>query len=121
MPSREGETSLLTVMFTDVVGSTALRTRVGDAPAQSILDAHDAAVRRTVELHGGRVVKSLGDGYLAVFESARHAVAAAVAIQRDRDQPIAVRIGLHTGEVLQQGGDVLGEAVHAAAAHRGHC
>ena len=83
MPKSNGETSLLTVMFTDVVGSTEMRTRMGDAAAQAILDAHGDVVRRAVETNSGRVVKSLGDGYLAVFESPRHALAAAVAIQRE--------------------------------------
>ena len=115
MPATSDSTSLLTVMFTDVVGSTELRTRLGDEAAQAILDAHGRVVRRAVATNGGRVVKSLGDGYLAVFDSPRHALAAAVAIQRDQDQPVAVRIGLHTGEVLEHDGDVLGEAVHAAA------
>jgi DNA-binding SARP family transcriptional activator len=115
MPKSNGETSLLTVMFTDVVGSTEMRTRMGDAAAQAILDAHREVVRHAVETNGGRVVKSLGDGYLAAFESPRHALGAAVAIQREHDQPVAVRIGLNTGEVLEQDGDVLGEAVHAAA------
>jgi Adenylate and Guanylate cyclase catalytic domain len=115
MPRTRGETSLLTVMFTDVVGSTELRTRIGDAAAQAILDTHGEVVRRVVETNGGRVVKALGDGYIAVFESPRHAIAAAAAIQRDHNEPVGVRIGLNTGEVLDQQGDVLGEAVHAAA------
>ncbi len=69
-------------MFTDVEGSTDLRTRRGDAPAHEILRAHEDVVRSCVTEYGGREVKSLGDGFMIAFASARRALACAVAIQQ---------------------------------------
>jgi len=114
----------VTVLFTDVEGSTALTTRRGDEAAQEILRAQRELVRQQVERHSGHEVKSLGDGFMVAFASARRAVACAVGIQRaleqhNRRQPpeqqVRVRIGLNTGEVLQEEADLFGEAVNAAA------
>ena len=114
----------VTVLFTDVEGSTALTTRRGDEAAQEILRIQRDLVRREVKRHSGREVKSLGDGFMVAFASARRAVACAVGIQRaleqhNRQQPpdqqVRVRIGLNTGEVIQEEADLFGEAVNAAA------
>jgi tetratricopeptide (TPR) repeat protein len=111
-------------MFTDLVGSTALRTSLGDAQADALFRAHDSLVRAQIAEHGGTDLNAaLGDGFLAVFASTRKALAAAVAIQRELDAfnharsgaSLAVRIGLNTGEVSWQGGQLSGEAVHAAS------
>jgi class 3 adenylate cyclase len=114
----------VTVLFTDVEGSTDLTTRRGDEAAQEILRAQRELVRQQVERHAGHEVKSLGDGFMVAFASARRAVACAVGIQRalekhNRRQPpdeqVRVRIGLNTGEVIQEEADLFGEAVNAAA------
>jgi class 3 adenylate cyclase/tetratricopeptide (TPR) repeat protein len=114
----------VTIMFTDIVGSTALRTSLGDREADQLFAEHDTLVRRLIEEHRGTDVKAaLGDGFLAVFVSTRRALAAAVAIQRALDAfnrtrtgpSLAVRIGLNTGEVAWQDGQLSGEAVHAAS------
>ncbi len=111
----------VTILFTDVEASTDLRTRHGDVAAQELLREHEELVRDHVKAHGGVEVKALGDGFMMAFGSARRALACAVAIQRaltDRrlDLPdIRVRIGVNTGEVLLQGDDLYGQAVHAAA------
>jgi len=113
----------VTVLFTDVVGSTDLTTRRGDEAAQEILRAQRELVRQQVEEHSGHEVKSLGDGFMVAFASARKAVACAVGIQRaleqhnrqHPDQQVRVRIGLNTGEVIQEEADLFGEAVNAAA------
>jgi class 3 adenylate cyclase/tetratricopeptide (TPR) repeat protein len=114
----------VTVLFTDVVGSTDLTTRRGDEAAQEILRAQRELVRRQVEQHSGYEVKSLGDGFMVAFASARRAVACAVGMQRalekhnrrqPPDQQVRVRIGLNTGEVIQEEADLFGEAVNAAA------
>ena len=111
----------VTILFTDVEASTDLRTRHGDEVAQGLLRGHEEVVRYQVRAHGGIEVKALGDGFMMAFGSARRALASAVAIQRalaDRhlDLPdIKVRIGVNTGEVVLQGDDLYGQAVHAAA------
>ena len=111
----------VTILFTDVEASTDLRTRHGDQAAQQLLRGHEDLVRDQVQAHGGREVKTLGDGFMMAFASARRAVACAVAIQRALcdhrlDLPdVKVRIGLNTGEVVCEDGDLYGQAVHAAA------
>jgi class 3 adenylate cyclase/tetratricopeptide (TPR) repeat protein len=112
----------VTILFTDVEGSTDLRTRQGDASAHEILRAHEDVVRSCVEQHGGREVKSLGDGFMIAFASARRALACAVSIQQavevrkiESSAGVRVRIGVNTGEVLEEGDDLYGQAVNAAA------
>ena len=114
---------IVTVLFTDVEGSTALRRRKGDRIAQDALDAHDEIVRREVASFDGHLVKGLGDGFMIVFASPSQGVGCARAIQqaleRERqarpDSTVSVRIGLNTGEVIRQGDDLQGVAVNAAA------
>jgi class 3 adenylate cyclase/tetratricopeptide (TPR) repeat protein len=113
----------VTVLFTDVEGSTDLVTRRGDEAAQAILRRQRELVRSQVEQHSGHEVKSLGDGFMVAFASARKAVACAVGIQRALeqhnrqrpDQQVRVRIGLNTGEAIQEEADLFGAAVNAAA------
>jgi class 3 adenylate cyclase/tetratricopeptide (TPR) repeat protein len=114
----------VTIMFTDIEGSTALRTSLGDAETDALFRQHDELVRTEIEDHRGQDQKAaLGDGFLAVFVSTRRALACAIAIQRGLDSfnlnragpPLRVRIGLNTGEVASQDGQLSGEAVHAAA------
>jgi tetratricopeptide (TPR) repeat protein len=111
-------------MFTDVAGSTTLRTTLGDDEADKLFRAHDDIVRGCIAgNHGFDQGAALGDGFLAVFASTRRAVAAAVEIQRALDSfnrsragsPIQVRIGINTGEVSWKDGQPFGEAVHAAS------
>jgi DNA-binding SARP family transcriptional activator/predicted ATPase len=114
---------LQTILFTDVEGSTTLRTERGDDVAGEVLRAHETIVRDRVARHGGREVKALGDGFMLAFASVRDSLACAVAIQRaltrhNRDHPgqeLRVRVGLNAGEVTEEGGDLFGEAVNAAA------
>ena len=115
---REGTTTLL---FTDVEGSTQLGTRSGDEAARRVLQRLDDIVRAQVSAHDGVEVKSLGDGLMVAFHSARRAVACAAAIQRGLDEARArddlprVRIGLNAGEVIHEDDDLFGSAVSAAA------
>ena len=111
-----------TVLFTDLEGSTALRTSRGDDVADAVITVHDRAVHAAVAGHGGTIVKGTGDGCLVVFGSARAGVGAAIEIQQrlassptTGTPPPKVRIGLNAGEVKALDGDLLGEAVHAAA------
>ena len=113
----------LTILFSDVEGSTDLRTTRGDTAAQRILQAHETIVRTCVADHDGWEVKALGDGFMVAFASARKALTCAQEIQRrlgerNRSSPgdeVHVRIGINTGEVILEGGDLFGQAVNAAA------
>ncbi|MGH8973782.1 MAG: ATP-binding protein, partial [Acidimicrobiia bacterium] len=117
------EPSPVTILFTDVEGSTDLRATRGDVAAHEILRAHEDLVRTCVTEHGGREVKALGDGFMIAFSSARRALECAVAIQQavERQQwttaggGVRVRIGVNTGEVVEEQGDLYGQAVNAAA------
>jgi class 3 adenylate cyclase len=107
---------LATVMFTDIVDSTARASSLGDREWRSLLDAHDSLVRRELDRHGGREAKHTGDGFLAVFDGPARAVRAARSIVSDVTAlGLEVRAGLHTGEVEMVGDDVAGLAVHIAA------
>jgi class 3 adenylate cyclase len=109
-------------MFTDVVGSTQLRTGRGEGPAHRDLQKHSDLVRQQVEAHGGRVAKTSGDDFMVAFDSARRAVECAVSIQRalaeqnrrHPDQAVHIRIGINTGEAMVEGEDLFGAAVNAA-------
>jgi class 3 adenylate cyclase len=110
------ERSLATVMFTDIVDSTATLERVGDAAWHDLLIAHNELLRDELNIFRGREMKTTGDGFLAVFDSATRAVRCAAAMTRSTQaMALPIRVGLHTGEVEFVGGDVRGIAVHAAA------
>ena len=112
----------VTLMFSDIVDSTALNERLGDTAWMELLREHSGIVEREVAEHRGQVVKSMGDGFMVAFPSARDGVRCAIALQRafashndGADQPIDVRIGLHTGEAVQEQGDFFGKHVNLAA------
>ena len=105
-------------MFTDVESSTDITTRLGDDAAASLLATHNTIVLDQVAAFGGHDVRSTGDGFLVVFDSARAAVSCALAIQRElteSEHPIRVRIGLNAGEVLHSGDELFGAAINLAA------
>jgi len=107
---------LATVLFTDIVGSTERAAALGDEPWRDLLAEHDRVVRIVIERNRGRVVKSVGDGFLAVFDGPARAVRAARdVVSQLTTLGLAVRAGLHTGEVEMLGEDVVGLAVHIAA------
>ena len=107
---------LATVLFTDIVGSTDLAARLGDARWLEVRWAHDEVVRRGLSAFRGHEVKTTGDGFLATFDGPARAVQCADRI-RDaiRSLGLQVRAGLHTGEIELLDGDVGGIAVHLAA------
>ncbi len=107
---------LSTVLFTDIVDSTATATRMGDARWRGVIDEHDRLAREQVERHGGRYIKSTGDGVLAIFDGPGAAVGAATGV-RDalRIIELETRAGVHTGEIELRGDDIGGVAVHVAA------
>jgi class 3 adenylate cyclase/pimeloyl-ACP methyl ester carboxylesterase len=110
------ERVLATVLFTDIVGSTEQAERSGDRHWRRLLDAHDEAARRLVERHGGRLVKTTGDGILATFDGPGRALGCASALMDELEGVgLRLRAGVHTGEVELRDGDVGGIAVHIAA------
>ncbi len=107
---------VMTVVMTDIVDSTATLHRLGDRAWSEMLAAHNAQLRQQLNTFRGRLVKSTGDGILAIFDSPSRAVRSAAAMSRAaRAIDLPIRIGVHTGEVELLGDDVRGLAVHAAA------
>jgi class 3 adenylate cyclase len=113
-----GTSSLVTILFTDMEGSTSQTQRLGDAAAQDVLRTHNKVIREALKEHGGSEIKHTGDGVMASFGSAKGALECAVAIQRglaERDTPIPVRIGLNAGEPVAEDADLFGSSVQLAA------
>lgn len=115
--SRQGTTTLV---FTDIESSTSTAASMGDRRWSEVISWHDGVIRDLTERHGGTVIKALGDGALLSFGSAHAAAATAVAIQQAISQPgapepITVRVGIHSGDVVMTDGDVLGHTVNTAA------
>jgi class 3 adenylate cyclase len=112
----EPERVLATLLFTDIVGSTPHAERMGDASWRSVLGEYQALVRRELGIHRGREVKTIGDGFLARFESPASAIRAARGIRDGvKRLHLEVRSGVHTGECEEHGTDLAGIAVHVAA------
>jgi class 3 adenylate cyclase len=115
-PDAAGASVVATLLFTDIVGSTAMLARVGDAAWRDMLFAHNAAMRSEIERYRGRELKTTGDGFLASFDSASRAVRCGQAmVAASRAGGLDVRVGCHTGEVILVQDDAHGVAVHAAA------
>ncbi|HKY95928.1 MAG TPA: nickel-binding protein [Kiloniellales bacterium] len=120
-PARE-DPAFRAVMFTDIVGSTAMVERLGDERGVEMIRAHDSLVRRALGAHGGREVKHTGDGIMAAFAGSDPAISAARDIQRSLDkfnqgsgEALALRIGIHAGEPVEDSNDLFGATVHLAA------
>jgi class 3 adenylate cyclase len=112
----------VTLLFTDLVGSTELLVALGEDRYDSVRDEHEVLVGGTIAAYHGEVVKSTGDGYMAVFLRAGDAVGAAAEIQRliarrneDSEVALGVRIGISSGDVIERSGDYHGAAVVEAA------
>jgi class 3 adenylate cyclase/ketosteroid isomerase-like protein len=112
----------VTIAFTDIVDSTVWLSRLGDRAWRDLLRRHNAIIAEAVSAHGGRVVQTEGDGSMLAFASARRAVACAQEIQRriaetfgPEPTPIRVRIGIHTGDALNEADGYFGRTVHYAA------
>jgi class 3 adenylate cyclase len=113
----------VTILFSDIEGSTEINERLGDTRWMELLRAHHRVIRGQVQAYGGFEVKVMGDGFMVAFPGARRAVQCARAIQQaiasefdgGAEPQIRVRIGLHTGEVLREQDDFYGKNVVLAA------
>jgi class 3 adenylate cyclase len=111
-----GERVLATVLFTDIVDSTATLERVGDGAWREMLLAHNARMREAINAFRGREMATTGDGFLVVFDSATRAVRCGIAMTRAVEPlGLRIRVGVHTGEIEFVAEDIRGVAVHAAA------
>ncbi|HVM54358.1 MAG TPA: adenylate/guanylate cyclase domain-containing protein [Acidimicrobiales bacterium] len=107
---------LATLVFTDVVDSTALAARLGDRAWRDLLSQHLETARGAIDRFGGREVKTTGDGMLVTFESPASALGFGAAVCRAAaKEGLEIRVGVHVGEVEVVGSDVRGIAVHVAA------
>ena len=112
----------VTIVFTDIVDSTILTSRLGDHAWLDLLRKHNTVIEEATTAHGGTVVETQGDGSMLAFSSARRAIACARSIQREiasafagDSAPIRVRIGVHTGDALREADHFFGTTVHFAA------
>ena len=113
---------LVTILFTDIEGSTALTQRLGDLKAREVFREHERITRDALTRNGGSEVKTMGDGFMASFGSASKALDCAIEMQRalaahnaNAETPIKVRIGLNAGEPIAEEEDLFGTAVITAA------
>jgi len=112
----EPDTVLATVLFTDIVGSTARAAEIGDARWRELLARHHALVRRELDRFRGNEIDTAGDGFFASFDGPARAIRCACAIAECvSDLGLEVRAGLHTGECELMDGKVGGIAVHVGA------
>jgi class 3 adenylate cyclase/streptogramin lyase len=110
------ERRLLTVLFTDIVGSTDLAVEMGDARWRELVARHHGLVRRALKRFGGREIDTAGDGFFATFDRPAQAIrCAADVVQAVRELGIEVRAGLHLGEVEVAAKNIGGVAVHTGA------
>jgi class 3 adenylate cyclase/dienelactone hydrolase len=115
-PVLDPDRVVLTVMFTDIVDSTATASRLGDRKWMRLLAEHDEVVRAALARFRGREVETTGDGFLATFDGPARAIRAAAAAREElADRGLRIRVGLHTGEVELADDHIRGIAVHIAA------
>ncbi|MCF8365854.1 MAG: adenylate/guanylate cyclase domain-containing protein [Bacteroidales bacterium] len=112
-----------TIVFTDIAGYSQMMNK-HEEQALKLLDFHDSIAREIFAVHNGKIIKNLGDGMLAVFNSVREAMEASVTFQNEikeynanhaNGDKLLVRIGIHVGEVFERGGDIFGNDVNVAA------
>jgi class 3 adenylate cyclase len=114
--ANDGTREFVTVLFSDIVGSTGHAIERGDAGWTRVLQAHDRIIRKSLRRHGGREVDTAGDGFFATFARPSDAVECGLEIVEDvRTIGLEIRVGVHTGEVTRFGARVGGIAVHVGA------
>jgi class 3 adenylate cyclase len=114
--AKEPDRALATVVFTDIVDSTRRQAELGDRRWRDVMTLHQEAVRHALRMHGGREIKSTGDGFLSLFDAPGRAIRFAQSVSTDAPATgLEVRAGVHTGEIELVGPDVAGLAVNIAA------
>ena len=119
----EGDSGTITIVFSDIESSTQRATSMGDSAWMKVLSAHNGIIKRRVDEWQGTVVKNQGDGFMLTFGGARRALRAMIGVQQDLvrfadenpEQGVRVRMGVHTGEVISEEGDIFGKHVMLAA------
>ena len=115
-PEELGERTLATILFSDIVDSTAMLEGIGDRAWAELLQEHNLRIRSAIDQFRGREMATLGDGFLALFDGPARAVRAAASMdQAVSDLGLHLRVGIHTGELEIVGGQARGLAVHTAA------
>ncbi len=115
-PPGGGARAMATILFTDIVDSTALASDVGDASWKRTVAMHDDVVRSVLAGFRGREVETAGDSFLVVFDSAEGAIRCGLALVKALAViQLSIRVGIHSGELFMSGDHVRGLAVHAAA------
>jgi adenylate cyclase len=122
-PSADPDHGTITIVFSDIVSSTERATELGDVAWMDVLAAHNEIVRRNVEAWKGSVIKSQGDGFMLTFPGVRRALSCMIAIQQElRDLAVRreefalhIRVGIHTGEAMVDGDDIVGRHVVMAS------
>jgi adenylate cyclase len=123
IPSVEKDHGTITIVFSDIENSTSRATSMGDAAWMKVLGEHNRIITRHVEKWSGTVVKNQGDGFMLTFNGARQALRAMIDVQReltgleksDPERGVRIRVGVHTGEVIAEEGDIFGKHVMLAA------
>jgi adenylate cyclase len=123
VPAAELDHGTITIVFSDIESSTQRATSMGDAAWMRVLSSHNAIISRHVEQWSGTVVKNQGDGFMLTFNGARQALRAMIGVQReledlsrsDPEHSVRIRVGVHTGEVIAEQGDIFGKHVMLAA------
>ena len=114
---------LVSILFTDLQGSTEMLSRLGEEQNQELMRVHNSFIRDLVSSHRGTEIKTMGDGFMIAFPSPKDATDCAIAIQRrlhqhnteNPDRELKVRVGINAGEAISEGGDLFGNAVVLAA------
>jgi class 3 adenylate cyclase len=115
----KGPGGFQTILFTDLVGHTAMMSRLGDERGRAVLREHETIIRNALRQHGGTELKTAGDSFMASFGSVTKAIECATAFQRafaEREgEPLSVRVGLNAGEPIEDEGDLFGATVIVAS------
>jgi class 3 adenylate cyclase len=117
------DSGTVTIVFSDIESSTERATAMGDSAWMRVLSAHNEIIRRHTEAWQGVVVKNQGDGFMLTFGGARRALRAMIAVQQELEEAalrepetgVRIRVGVHTGEVIAEDGDIFGKHVMMAA------
>jgi class 3 adenylate cyclase len=106
------------ILFTDMIDSTALTLHLGDAGAVELLERHDRAISAAVTLHGGRIVKHTGDGFMISFDDVDNALRASIRIQNEVSslhELLSIRVGINAGNPIERDGDFFGLTIQLTA------